>query len=152
MNGSQSGDEAGLTYSSPELTQGLWGLVTDEIGPYGPNGSTFANGQANTSVVTAPFDTTVTSSTSDLWPDFTLDTTAPGTFNPLYLASEACGTIKPTATVGITVTGVMYIDDFVLGSNINPSTTFVPGNAFGFGIFPSGDQVIGIPYQYKVTA
>lgn len=155
VNGSQSGNASAVTYTSPEVAQGLWGLVTDQLGPYPAGGAVPANAQANVSVVSQPFNDDITTSTSDLWQLGTLTESAPN-FTPAYLAPTACGSIgvainPPSSEVGSTVHGVLYIDDFVLGSAINPGTTFVPSN-FGLGILPSGDQIIGIPYTYTVTS
>ena len=135
VSGSQSGDEAALTYSTSEVGQGLWGLVTDEIGPYPAAGAKSTNAQANLSATTQPFDGTVTSSTGDLWPDFTLSQPTQS-FTPEYLAAGSCGhimgTITPTGvTPGTVVHGILYIDDYVLGSNI--TSGFIPSN-FGLGI------------------
>ena len=110
------------------------------------------------SAATQPFDTTVTSSTGDFWEETNLVTSS--SLSPLYLTphgsgSMACGkitvTIKPTAAPGTVVSGTLYLNDFVLGSSINPSTTFIPSN-FGLGIIPGGDQLLAIPYEYKVSA
>jgi hypothetical protein len=159
VSGLQSGNQALLTYSTPEVSPGIWSLVPDEIGPYGAvGGAKTVNAQANLSVVTRSFDTTFTTATGDLWPGLTLNVAPTSAFNPLYLTAAGtgatnCGTvavsIKPTAAVGSVVTGTLFLDDYVLGSNI-PNTTFIPSN-FGLGILPSGDQLVGIPYTYTVA-
>lgn len=152
VSGSQSGDESALTFSSPEIAQGLWNFVPAEVGPFGASGNKAAVAQASLTVVTQQFDAATTSSTGDFWPNQTF-TGPSSTFTPALLASKGCGNITgkimPTASVGSVVHGVLYLDDYVLGSNI--TSGFVPSN-FGLGIIPSGDQIIGIPYTYKVSA
>ena len=94
----------------------------------------------------------MTASTGDLWQAFNGLSSTP--FNPLYLSPGACGnitlTVMPTSPAGTHVSGTLYVDDFVLGSFLNPSTVFIPSN-FGLGILPSGDQLLAIPYAYNVS-
>ena len=152
VSGSQFGGAASVTYTNSEVGQGLWGMSTDEVGPFPASGALPAPAQANVAVTTQPFDDSITSSTGNLWPGATL-TESPGSFSPQYLAASACaditGTIKPAAIVpGTVVHGTLYIDDYVLGADI--TSGFVPSD-FGLGILPSGDQIIAIPYTYTVS-
>lgn len=158
VNGSQSGDEARLTFSSPEIGQGLWGLVPDEVGPYGSAGIKTVNAEIGLGVLTQTFDGSVSSTAGDLWELGGLRMPS-SSGSPLYLtpagtsSATNCGTITvtidPTAKKGTVIRGTLYLDDFVLGSSINPGTTFIPSD-FGLGILPSGDQILAIPYSYKV--
>lgn len=153
VSGSQSGDTAALTYSNPEISPGLWGLVPDEIGPYGTTGYKAGQAQVNFSVFTQEFDPTVTSSTGDMWQNVALDT-GPSNGTPLYLTpagsgSTNCGnitvTIKPTAAVNSIVSGTLYLDDLAIAS------TFAPTVPVQSQIFPMADQALAIPYKYKVS-
>jgi hypothetical protein len=82
---------------------------------------------------TEQFDPAVTSSTGDIWlnavnasaPPPTPVTIAPGRSGVIIVA------IKPTGSKGSVVKGSLYVDDF--------SNTM-----------QSGDELIGIPYSYKV--
>jgi hypothetical protein len=151
VSGSQSGNEAALTYTNAEISPGAWALVPDEVGPYGTTGYKTGQAQVNFSVLTQAFDPTVTSSTGDMWENGTLETSSTGT--PLYLtpagssSTTNCGiitvTIKPTAAVGTVVSGTLYVDDSVLGSNLTSGTLAQ--------ILPNGDQMLAVPYKYKVN-
>jgi hypothetical protein len=154
VTGSQSGNVAALTYSNAEVSPGVWALVPDEIGPFGTTGYKTGQAQVGFSVVTRAFDPTVISSTGDMWESVGLDTPAQSTGTPLYLTpagsgSTNCGditvTIKPTAAVGTVVSGTLYLDDSVLGSTLSSSATLGQ-------ILPNGDQMLAIPYKYKVIS
>ncbi len=149
VSGSESAGGAGLTFTNPEVSPGVWGLVPAEIGPFPASGQGSGVAQVNASVVTKAFDPTVTSSTGDLWQEGTLLIGAPAD-TPLYLAPSGCGTITvtitPTAAVGSTVSGTLHLDDQVIGAGL-PSTFPVAAQ-----ILPMGDQVLAIPYKYTVAS
>ena len=113
-------------------------MFPDQIGPYAV-APTPEPATASASVVTAPFDPAVTSSTGDLWL-LGLDANS-----PLATVTVAPG---QTATIPVTITptggqrvvsGTLYVDDF---SNI--------ANQYGFLSQPNGSEVAALPYKYTV--
>lgn len=142
--GSQSGTQAQLTFTAPEMSQGLWNFVPAEIGPFPPAGAPTASANLTLNAVTPSFDPTVSTSTGNAWQAFNNLTS---TFNPLYLGVGECGditgSVTPDAATGTTVSGTLNIDDFALGAFINAA--FGPSS-----IFPSGDQLLAIPFTYTV--
>ena len=139
MSGTQGGDSASLTLAEPEVSPGLWLLNPDQIGPYGATGAPQATASASLTAVTQAFDPATASTTGDFW------SAANGLsfgFAPAYVPSGDSTTItvdiSPTAAVGQTVTGTLYVDDFALGSE--PGVTL-----------PNADQLAAISYSYRVT-
>jgi len=86
------------------------------------------------SVTASAFDPAVTSAAGDLW----LESVDPAsTFSPVLIMPGATATIKVTikpdaSLVGKTVSGFLYVDTF--------NTTVL-----------SGDEVVQIPYSFKVV-
>lgn len=129
--------------SAPEgVTAGLWYLNPSECGPYGPNAAPAVTASATVAATTRKFDSTVSSTTGDLW---SLVNGLSSNFSPLFLdGNYSSGT--NAGTVGVTITppanakpgtvehGVLYLDDVVTSiyANLN------------------GDQIQAIPYSYKV--
>lgn len=117
---------------APQLAPGLWFAAPTEVGPFGPDGAPTATANTGAVILANRFDTSITSSTGDLWLG-SQDLNAP--YTPLTLAPGASGTITvtitPNAPVGTVVRGFLDVDTF-------NGTTF------------SGDQVTSIPYTYKV--
>jgi hypothetical protein len=120
------------TDAAPQVAPGLWSAIPVEQGPFPATGATPAT--ANLAVVaeTHPFDGAVTSSSGDVWQQ-TVNAAAP--YTPLTLAPGASGlitvTFTPSAARGSVVRGSLEVSTF------NPATI-------------SGDQVISVPYAYRV--
>ncbi|HEX4722920.1 MAG TPA: S8 family serine peptidase [Pseudonocardiaceae bacterium] len=120
-----------VTDRSPVISQGLWLLEADPIGPFAaPN-----SGVVNFAAVahTQGFDTAVTSSTGDHW--LTGVQAQPPAFNPVTIDAGGNGTITvtitPNAARGTVVSGFLYVDDTTLSNQ-------------------AGDELIAIPYTYTV--
>jgi hypothetical protein len=118
----------------PEVPWGQWLLEPTLVGPFGAAGAPTT--PVNTSVVAQlkAFDAAVTADSGDLWQDVTFGTS---TFNPLVLGPGATGTINVTITpqasqIGTVVRGFIYVDTFN-------------------GTVGTGDEVVRIPYAYKVV-
>jgi hypothetical protein len=126
-----AGNISVVTDRSPVISQGLWLLEADPIGPFAsPNAGT-----ASFAAVahTQAFDTAVTSSTGDHW---LLSTQPkPPAFNPVTIDPSGHGTItvtiNPQAAKGTVVSGFLYVDDTTVANN-------------------AGDELIAIPYTYTV--
>ena len=139
--GSSAGKTASVSYSTSGgnyVPQGLWAMFPDQVGPYAV-APTPEPATASASVVTAPFDPAVTSSTGDLWLAG-LDASS-----PLATVTVAPG---QTATIPVTitptgghrvVTGTLYVDDY---SNV--------ANQYGFLSQSNGSEVAALPYKYTV--
>ncbi|HYW27725.1 MAG TPA: S8 family serine peptidase [Terriglobales bacterium] len=125
------GNFAIATDAAPQVAPGSWVALPEELGPF--QGAAPA-ATANLAVVaeTRVFDGAVTSSSGDVWQQ-TVNATAP--YTPLTLAPGATGlitvVIMPSAPVGSVVRGSLEVSTF------SPVTV-------------SGDQVISIPYAYRV--
>ncbi|HEY3609648.1 MAG TPA: S8 family serine peptidase, partial [Pseudonocardiaceae bacterium] len=120
-----------VTDRSPVLSQGLWLLEADPIGPFnGPN-----PGTVNFAAVahTQAFDPAVTSSTGDHWLAGVL-AQAPA-FTPVSVDPGGQGTISVTITPngapGSVVSGFLYVDDTTVSN-------------------AAGDELIAIPYTYTI--
>jgi hypothetical protein len=118
---------------APQVGPGFWFAIPEELGPFDPvAGAPRVTANAAALAETQLFDSAVTSSTGDLWRQ-AVDATAP--YTPLVLAPGASGTITvvitPSASSGTVVTGSLQLDTFTPFTN-------------------SGDQVISIPYKYRV--
>jgi len=119
----------------PEIPWGPWLVVPSLVGPYPPDGApTDVQVTTDALALMQPFDTTVTTDSGNVWADLVQGT---NTFNPLVLAPGQSGTIKVTikpdaSLVGKTVSGFLYVDTF--------NTTVL-----------SGDEVVQIPYSFKVV-
>ncbi len=88
--------------------------------------------------MTQAFDSTVDSSTGDLW---TFVNGLSSTFDPVYLEPGQSATIPltitPTASPGTHVSGFIDLDDQFLANLI---TGFAPG----------GDELSSLPFSYTV--
>jgi hypothetical protein len=120
------GNIAVATASSPALSQGLWLLEADPIGPFdapGPGSVNFA-----AVVHTQSFNPDVTSSTGDYWLGGVRD--QPPAFHPVTVDPGDNGTITvtltPTAPKGTVVTGWLYVDDTTLSNNAGDELTYLP--------------------------
>jgi hypothetical protein len=128
-------DTVAASIVEPEVPWGPWVMFPSLIGPY-PSGGAPSNVPVTTAAIAVmqPFDTTVTTDSGNIWSDLLQGT---NTFNPLVLAPGQSGvihvTIKPDASlVGKTVSGFLYVDTFN-------------------GAVLSGDEVVRIPYSFKVV-
>ncbi len=137
---SSVGNPVSATLSANPLTQSLWSVAPNVVGPFGASGPPNEPVSTTMSVATAPFDSAVTSQTGDLW----LASTDPSQLNglsPVFVGPHQTGTIPvtitPSGSSGSQVAGTLYIDDY---------------NAVAFqGAFqPDGNDVAAIPYSYKV--
>ena len=128
--------------SSGELSPGLWSLVPSEIGPYGAGPAPSATASADVQVWTPTFDPTVSSSTDDLWSCVNTGVNCNGGafvyVNPGDTADIPVS-ITPNAAPGTKVKGVVNLDDVFQFNVLSPET-----------LYSDGDQLVSIPYVYKV--
>ena len=121
------------TLTAPEVPYGPWLVFPADAGPTPPGGAQPVPYKANAFVVMQPFDSSVSADSGDAWTDLVLGT---NTLNPLQLAPGQSGTIHvtitPSAAVGTTVNGLLYIDTFNLG-------------------LLTGDELVRLPYSYTVV-
>jgi hypothetical protein len=141
VTASQSGNAASLNLTVPgELAPGLWALAPSEVGPYPPSGAPPVTASAGFSVVTQAFDSTVGTSTGDMWSLF--NKIGSGNFAPVYLQPGKSATIPlrilPTAAPGTQVSGTVNLDDAF-------QLNLVTGFAFG-----GGDELASLPFTYTV--
>jgi hypothetical protein len=121
------------TDSAPQVAPGVWAALPEEQGPFDATAGA-PHATANLAVVaeTRLFDGAVSSSSGDVWKQ-TVDASAP--YTPLTLAPGATGTIAvvftPDAAPGTVVRGALEVSTF------NRVTA-------------SGDQVLSVPYAYRV--
>ena len=140
LEGTQSGNSASLTFSSQEVSPGLWSLNPSEIGPYNTTtGPPKVTAAASFDAVTKAFDPAVSSSTGDLWSAFE---GLSSTLAPVYIPAGGSATITvqiaASGAAGSAHSGTLYVDDLTIA---------------GFnGIFgdPNGDELVAIPYHYTI--
>ena len=131
-----------LHYAPPGgVSAGLWNVVQAEVGPYPSRGEPSGSETTTATATTLAFDPAVTSSVPD-----TVRAIASGTeFNPDYVPAGATTsmtiTITPTASVGTTVTGTLFIDGLTEGSQLTGTIGLT-------SLFTS--DLAAIPYQYTV--
>jgi hypothetical protein len=124
------GNNAVATVAAPEVAPGVFFGVPEATGPF----TAPTNGKVNLAALanTNPFDSTVSASSGDIWAA-SVDPNA--TYTPLHLAPGQSGTIHltftPNAPKGTVVHGFLGVDTFNL-------------------ITDAGDEMINIPYTYKV--
>ena len=126
------GNSSTATASAGSLAPGLWVGFAGEVGPYSPSAPA-GTVDFSMSATTLGFDSSVKTSTGDLWRQ-TVDAAAPGV-KFLTLAPGQSGTIKVTITPGLSastvVHGTIYVDTF---------------NFFA----DQGDELVALPYSYTV--
>ena len=142
-----SGDNASIVYTpATEVSPGLWYNADSEIGPYGTGAAPAASETTTASVTALAFDTAVSSPTGDAVQAYT--TGGGGALNPLVVAPGTSAvipiTITPTASVGSTVSGTLFVNDFAEGSY------FTSGGTLIFATFFTSD-IAAIPYKYTVS-
>jgi Subtilase family/Peptidase inhibitor I9 len=140
-SGSLCSTTASASFTPPggTVTQGLWGAVPSECGPYTAPAPAGTATLAMTAQSKA-FDTTITSDTGDFWPTSINPAT---TFSPITLNPGQTGTINvtitPSGASGTVVSGVLYVDVYDVGV---PTATYAS---------PTGDEVAGLPYSYSIN-
>ena len=128
--GTSFGNNSVAVLSGSELAPGFEVGLPDATGPF----TSATTGTVNLAAVanTNPFDSAVTASSGDAWKQ-SVDPTAP--YTPLSLGPGQSGTITltftPTGPTGTVVRGFIGVDTLNL-------------------VTASGDQLINIPYTYKV--
>ncbi len=131
-------DSASVFYDPPggTVTPGVWFAAPSECGPYA---APAAAGTATDALAaqTKGFDSTVTSTTGDLW----LASVNPAaTFSPVTIkpgqTTEVNVTFTPTGGAGSVVRGTLYVDD---------ETDAVPP----YGQL-SASEVAAVPYEYTI--
>ncbi|HEY1712398.1 MAG TPA: S8 family serine peptidase, partial [Solirubrobacteraceae bacterium] len=140
------GTTASLSFADNPLATGEWDVLPVEFGTFGTTGPPSESVTTSASVVTSPFDSTVSSPTGDLEADSanpatSLDSFAPITVGPGQTATIPV-TITPSGASGTKVTGTLYLDDvasFEFGSIQDAIVNF-----------PQADQVAALPYQYTI--
>jgi len=136
------GTSSSITYTPPTgVAPGLWFNGDAELGPFsGPEPS---GTETTTATATAlAFDTSVSSSSGDV---VQLLTTGAGGFSPAPIEPGQTAVItvaiNPTAVVGSTVSGTLYVNGFTWG-NLLPTLAGYPPLFTG--------QLAAIPYEYTV--
>jgi subtilisin family serine protease len=128
--GLSSGNNSVAALTAPEIAPGLFFGIPEATGPFTSPTSATVNlaAVANTN----PFDSAVTSTSGDAWAQ-SVNPTAP--YSPLTLDPGQTGTITltitPSAPKGTIVRGFIGVDTLNLGTI-------------------SGDELVNIPYTYKV--
>jgi hypothetical protein len=133
-----------LTFTPPTgVSAGVWATVVSEIGPY----STSAPLAVETTTFTAntlDFDPAVSSPAGDTVQAFTTGNAA---FSPVEAEPGATVTIpikvKPTAAVGSTVSGTLFVNGATVSALFNFS--------LAGGLSPFSSDLAAIPYKYTVT-
>ncbi len=132
------GTSSSGSYTPPggTVTAGIWYALPDQCGPY-PGPAPAATATVSMTAQSKAFDSTVTSTTGDIWLASTNSTV---TFSPIVLNPGQSGvinvTITPSGASGTVVTGTLYIDDYVSG---------VPP----YGQI-AGDELAALPYTYTI--
>lgn len=136
---STAGKTASLRYAANPVSQGIWALSPDQVGPY-LTAPTPEPAIASMTATTRAFDPAVASSTGDFWLG-ALDPAnkvAPVTVAPGQTADIAV-TITPTGKHRV-VRGTLYVDD--LSDTIQYYGMLLSQ--------PTGNDVVALPYTYTV--
>jgi subtilase family protein/peptidase inhibitor I9 len=140
------GTTASLSFADNPIATGEWDVLPVEYGTFGATGPASEAVTTSASVVTSPFDTTVSSPTGDLESDSANPATSLDSFKPITIAPGQTGTIPvtitPSGASGTTVTGTLYLDDtayFEFGSIQDALVNY-----------PQADEVAALPYQYTI--
>ncbi|WP_375482733.1 protease inhibitor I9 family protein [uncultured Jatrophihabitans sp.] len=137
----QNGDTISTVTDTPSagpVSTGLWYLLADQVGAFGPEGAPAGTTHIDLSARTLGFDRAVTSSTGDFYDvvtDPTADIGSAVTINPGETKSITV-TITPNAKVGTKVSGVLNV-------YTPPSFAFPSFNT-------TGDVLASLPYSYTV--
>jgi len=137
----------GATIGNP-LPAGAWAADPAEIGPSGANGWPTGSVNLDFYALSKAFDPNVTSSATDLWAtsvtpatSFTIVTVQPGQTANIPV------TITPTGQQGSVVTGTAYVDEFLATSTPQINAINFTDNA---NFEPNGDELVGLPYSYRI--
>jgi hypothetical protein len=126
------GNAAVSTIVAKDLPASIYSCAPTEIGPFPSGTATQTTFSCGAAAITRTFDPAVGSSTGNVWSALEGLT---NTFSPLVLQPGQSGdisvTITPTAAAGTVVSGFLAVDTW------NPNTI-------------SSDQLVNIPYSYKV--
>jgi hypothetical protein len=120
------GNVAVASDSAPAISQGLWLLEADPIGPF----PAATKGIVNFAAVahTQSFDPAVTSSTGDFWLGSVR--AQPPAFHPVTVDAGDTGTITVTFTPnqpkGTVVTGWLYVDATAMSNDAGDELTYIP--------------------------
>ena len=140
------GNPASLTFSDNPLATGEWDVLPIEAGTFGTTGPPSETATTSASVVTSPFDSTVSSPTGDLESDSANPATSLASFAPITVGPGQTATIPvtitPSGASGTKVSGTLYLDDtayFEFGSIQDAVVNY-----------PQADQVAALPYQYTI--
>jgi hypothetical protein len=140
------GTTASLSFADNPLATGEWDVLPVEYGTFGTTGPPSEAVTTSASVVTSPFDSTVSSPTGDLESDSANPATSLGSFAPITVAPGQTATIPititPSGASGTKVTGTLYLDDtayFEFGSIQDAVVNY-----------PQADEVAALPYQYTI--
>jgi hypothetical protein len=139
-------DQASGTFTSSSVAPGDWYITPSQQGPDGAHGVKPVTAQTSIVATTDEFDPAVTSTTGDLW---SISTNLSSTLNAVVVdpgeSATIPVTITPSAPVGSTVTGTLYVDDY---APVNAALTDNPDPA----ISPTGSDVAAFNYKYTVAA
>jgi hypothetical protein len=132
------GNVATAAFTANPVAPGLWFANPAEIGPFGDGGA--PAGTANLAMVahTKLFDPAITSDTGDLWK---------AAVDPLASVSLLIINPNETKTITVTITPSGKKGDVVKGHLYADDVTFA--NIVGNGL-PNGDELIGLPYAYRI--
>lgn len=140
------GTTASLSFADNPIATGEWDVLPVEYGTFGATGPPSEAATTSASVLTTPFDTTVSSPTGDLEADSANPATSLASFQPITVGPGQTATIPvtitPSGAPGTTVTGTLYLDDtayFEFGSIQNALVNY-----------PQADEVAALPYQYTI--
>ncbi|HWE62763.1 MAG TPA: hypothetical protein VHB98_13700, partial [Chloroflexota bacterium] len=130
-----TGNDIAYVATGGQTTDGAWGIVPTQVGPFPASGETPSRVDVDTALTAQAFDGQAVSSSGDLMAIFA-GQADPNSFNPLVLAPGQSGvinvTITPTAAVGTTVSGTLYVAAY----NDIPLST---------------DELAALPYTYTVN-
>ena len=140
------GTTASLSFADNPLATGEWDVLPVEFGTFGTTGPPSESVTTSASVVTSPFDSTVSAPTGDLESDSANPATSLDSFQPVTVAPGQTATIPvtitPSGASGTKVTGTLYLDDtayFEFGSIQDALVNY-----------PQADEVAALPYQYTI--
>ncbi len=140
------GTTASLLFADNPIATGEWDVLPVEYGTFGTTGPPSEAATTSASVITSPFDTTVSSPTGDLEADSANPATSLESFKPITVAPGQTATIPvtitPSGASGTKVTGTLYLDDtayFEFGSIQDALVNY-----------PQADEVAALPYQYTI--
>jgi hypothetical protein len=129
------GRNAIASYVASPIDQGFWFFLPDEAGSFAAAAGPRESAALGVAVRTEGFDSSITSSTGDLWLS---GANAANHYVPIVVAPGATGTIPltitPHASAGTVVRGTLYVDD----------------NSYARSTWDTGDDVAAIPYEYTV--